>query len=210
LGGSGQTVVRAINGEVVDLINRAEVSANTGDNQVGGGVGWVPGSGGGSLFAPGYLQVVLRPPEAAAAGAGWRLLGSGQTNYVNDNAASYGLLPATYTVEFRSAAGYVTPTNRPVTVEREQTTTIEVEYRPAVVEAPTLGSVGLVSGGQQFRLEVIGEVGARYAVETKTNLMQANWTVVVTNVAGADGRWVFLDLDVSREWARYYRVRVVE
>src|SRR5439155_21280332 len=37
LGGSGQTLVRAINSEVVDLINRAEISGNGGGNVVGGG-----------------------------------------------------------------------------------------------------------------------------------------------------------------------------
>ena len=36
LGGSGQTLVRAINGEVVDLINRAEISSNGGGNISGG------------------------------------------------------------------------------------------------------------------------------------------------------------------------------
>ena len=38
LGGSAQTVVRAIDGAVADLVNRADVSANTGDNNTGGGV----------------------------------------------------------------------------------------------------------------------------------------------------------------------------
>jgi len=32
LGGSAQTIVRAIDGGVADLINRADVTANTGDN----------------------------------------------------------------------------------------------------------------------------------------------------------------------------------
>src|SRR6185295_7294522 len=38
LGGSGETLVRAITSEVVDLINRAEISGNGGGNSTGGGV----------------------------------------------------------------------------------------------------------------------------------------------------------------------------
>ena len=61
LGGSGQSVVRAIDPDVVDLINRAEITASTGDNQVGGGAESFGPRDDQTGFAPGRLQVDLGP-----------------------------------------------------------------------------------------------------------------------------------------------------
>lgn len=116
LGGTGRSMVRAIDAEVATLINRAELMADTGGNDVGQGPPPIPSPGLGPGLSFGQLQVDLGPAEALAAGAGWRLLDSGQTNYVNEASSSYPLFPATYTLEFRAATGFVTPTNRPVTV----------------------------------------------------------------------------------------------
>ena len=51
LGGVDEARVRAINGAVADLINRAEVSSFTGDNSTGGGV-VILTAGSGSSFNP--------------------------------------------------------------------------------------------------------------------------------------------------------------
>ena len=55
LGGSAQTIVRAIDGGVADLINRADVTANTGVNDTGGGVVLLT-SGAGSQSATPYFK----------------------------------------------------------------------------------------------------------------------------------------------------------
>lgn len=204
LGGSGQTIVRAIDAGVVDLINRADVSANTGDNNVGGGVGWVPPSSGGSLFAPGYLRVLLSPPEAIAAGAGWRLLGSGQTNYVNDNTARFGLLPATYTVEFRAATGYGIPTNRPVTIVVEQTAELEVVYELSTPAESVLTNLTL-SPANGFTLSLQGSSGVAYVIEGSTNLTR--WDALATNLGLTNGVWQFRDPSATGRPYLFYRGR---
>jgi hypothetical protein len=204
LGGSGQTIVRAIDTGVVDLINRADVSANTGDNNVGGGVGWVPPSSGGSLFAPGYLRVLLNPPEAIVAGAAWRLLGSGQTNYVNDNTARFGLLPATYTVEFRAATGYATPTNRPVTIVVEQTAELEVVYEVPTPTKSVLTNL-VLSPATGFTLNLQGSSGVAYVIEGSTNLTR--WDPLATNLGLTNGVWQFRDASATGRPYLFYRGR---
>jgi hypothetical protein len=201
LGGSAQTVVRAIDSSVADLINRAEISAGGGPNNVGGGVGWVPGSGGASLFAPGYLQVLIQPTQALVAGGGWRLVGSGQTNYVNDNAASYGLLPATYEVEFRPAEGFSTPTNRPVTIVADQTAVLPIEY---IVGPPGL-TAWLDQPEQRLRLRLTGVSGLGYLIEASTNLLA--WGPLATNLSLANGQWEIADSNPANLRWRFYRAR---
>jgi hypothetical protein len=204
IGGGTRSVVRAIDGAVAALINQAEMMADTGDtNYVGGGVPMAPSTGGASPFQPGYLRVELSPANAIAAGGGWRILGSGNTNYVNDNLARLPLLPATYTVEFRPAAGYQTPTNRPATVVAgsDVTTVLTVEYLPV----QTVVAPHLAMGSNTFRLSIQGIPGARYQVVASSNLL--DWEIVADNPNVTGGVWEFSDPGVSNRPLRFYRGR---
>ena len=66
LGGSGQTVVRAIDSQVIELFNRAEVSGNGGDNNTGGGITHTSVTTIGSTTQPGALKVNIEPAAARA------------------------------------------------------------------------------------------------------------------------------------------------
>src|SRR5205807_1854714 len=131
---SSQTIVRAIDGAVADLINRADVSANTGDDHTGGGV-LLLSAGAGSLYTPGYFQIILGPAAATNAGAGWRLLELTNVTYFNDNSATYGLPPATYTLTFLSIPGFLAPTNRPLSITAKQTSVIFANYTNLIAKA---------------------------------------------------------------------------
>ncbi len=202
LGGSGQTMVRAIDGAVADLINRADVTANTGDNNTGGGVVLLtPGAG--TLFAPGYLQVVLGPPEAVAAGAGWRISQLTNTTWYSDNTATYALPAASYTLVFRTnVAGWQSPANRALQLAANQTAVVTVNYTRAgaVAVAPTVSN-------RAVQLTFTAPVGQRYALERSTNL--SHWQVVATNPVLADGMLRFSDSMQPSNRAAFYRVRFV-
>ncbi|MEO5914552.1 MAG: immunoglobulin domain-containing protein [Luteolibacter sp.] len=74
LGGSNQTVVRAIDSKVIDVITRAQAASAAGDNQTGGGYtlsSFSTISGGSSLS--GQVKVIIKPDAARDAGALWRV-----------------------------------------------------------------------------------------------------------------------------------------
>src|SRR5205823_12471384 len=79
LGGSAQTSARAIDGRVVDLFGRAEVSGDGGADQVGGGIIQVNTPISGGNFTAASLLVNLTPTAAVSGGAGWKLSQTGTT-----------------------------------------------------------------------------------------------------------------------------------
>ena len=112
--GSGQnsvSVVRAINSDVVNLINLASSQGDSGTNYTGGGViTWI---GQGDPLSPPNLQANLGPAAAVSAGARWHFLG--QSNYVASGSyiQSASLTP---TVEFKKIVGWQEPTNTRVSL----------------------------------------------------------------------------------------------
>ena len=107
LGGLTETVVRAIDSDVVDLINRAEISGNAAGNYTGGGVGrWESGVTT-SPFVPGLFQVNLLP--GGAMGSGWRVKGAEDRSWVSDRNLYYPLIPGPFDIEFRPISGYSAP-----------------------------------------------------------------------------------------------------
>jgi hypothetical protein len=112
LGGSNQTIVRAIDRDVVDVINQAEVASAAGDNSTGGGpikFGLDPATAPPDFTSP--LFRVDLPPDAVTHGARWRA--SGTTNWSSDNSNWYyttnPVLTTNLTIEFAAADGYATP-----------------------------------------------------------------------------------------------------
>lgn len=125
LGGSNQTVVRAIDSAVIELFNRAETSGGGGGNNTGGGITHTSVSGP-ATANPGSLKVLIEPPGAVSAGAGWRI--AGVTNYLPSGNTKSNLTEESYTLEFVIVAGYEQPVSVIVPVTGGQLTTITYTY----------------------------------------------------------------------------------
>ena len=126
LGGSGQTVVRAIDSQVIDLFGRAEVSGNGGSNNTGGGITHTSVTGTLNETQAGSLQVLIEPEAARTAGAGWRL--KPETTTRLSGAQKSGLSAGSYVLEFLTVAGFPTPTEQSVIVTGGQLATLTFTY----------------------------------------------------------------------------------
>jgi hypothetical protein len=201
LGGSAQTVVRAIDGAVADLINRADLTANTGDNSTGGGLIQLV-AGAGALFTPGFFQIIVEPPEAVTLGAGWRIVELTNATFLNDNTATYGLPPATYTLTNRPVFGFLAPSNRALQVVANQTAIITNRYVALAPRATAAVSNGALS------LKFSAPPGQRYAIERSTNLTLTNWTAIVTSTVAANGSFSFTLTNIVSPPYGFYRARL--
>jgi hypothetical protein len=128
LGGTAQTLVRVIDSAAVDLINRAEISGNGGDNNVGGGITLVAPGITASPFTPTLIGCEIAPAGAVAQGAVWRL--AGEKNF---HAAGSRLprIEGTYRVEFKPVPGFATPPSQAVTLVQGQVATVKGNYLPS-------------------------------------------------------------------------------
>jgi autotransporter-associated beta strand protein len=136
LGGTGQTVVRALDSDVVQMIGFADASSSD-------RVGVIGGSQTSAVNEPfdsedfGALKVVIEPSTARAAGAGWRI--SGANPYLPSGEQIDDLQPGTYLISFPALAGFVPPTPQSVVIEASVLTTITFDYEQ-VVAAPVINS----------------------------------------------------------------------
>jgi hypothetical protein len=107
LGGSGQTVVRAIDSEVIRLFNAAENSAATGSNNTGGGITLTTVADlVGTTNAGGVMVFIV--PEAARTGGGyWQL--SPETKLRASGSTRGDLNPGDYVLKFTTATGFAPP-----------------------------------------------------------------------------------------------------
>ncbi len=138
LGGTGQTVVRAIDSQIIDLFNRAEVSGNGGDNNTGGGITHTSFAAIGSSTQPGALEVTIQPAAARNAGAGWRL--KPETSYRPSGAQKSGLNPGSYTLQLSTVSGFDPPTQLTVTLNGGQLTQVTFTYQTGNLP-PTISNV---------------------------------------------------------------------
>ncbi|MEO5914549.1 MAG: choice-of-anchor D domain-containing protein [Luteolibacter sp.] len=107
LGGSGESIVRAIDGQVVDLIERAEASSATGDNQTGGGFTLLSFSNiAGGSSASGAVHVTIFPASARS-GAYWRV--NKRAYHQSDTEDTLPAADAPYTLYVAPLEGFVPP-----------------------------------------------------------------------------------------------------
>jgi len=151
LGGAAETVVRAIDGNMVDMFNRAVTSGNGGGNNNSGGISQTNSPIAGGSTTVSSLQVTLTP--AGLAGAGWRLKG-GNSFRTSGNMLS-GLTPGKYTLQFSTVAGYGVPADQDVTLPAGQQANVEFIYTdispPAITSALTLSG----TGGQPLTYQIV-------------------------------------------------------
>ncbi|HWA26628.1 MAG TPA: FG-GAP-like repeat-containing protein [Lacunisphaera sp.] len=198
LGGSAQTVVRAIDSGVIDLFNRAEVSANGGGNNTSGGITQVSNLLTGPTFAAASIKVDLLPSATSDSGATWKLSASGvaRASGVQVNT----LAPGAYTLHFTAVPGFLTPASTPITLTAGNLTSITQTYcgivtQPADLTVNAAASATFTVGvsgspsAYQWRRNGVDIAGATAASYTRTNVPGAdngsNYSVVVTWAEGS-------------------------
>ncbi len=142
LGGTAQTVVRAIDGDVADLIGFAEASATLSAGKTGGGITLTSNINIDDALE-GELEVAIEPAAARTAGAGWRIQAS--SPYLSSSSTLTDLTPNTYTVLFASVPGFVPPTPQTVAIVAGLRKSITFTYE-TIVLPPVIGSLQNVSG----------------------------------------------------------------
>ena len=198
---AGDSVVRVIDADVASLINRAELSAYTGQNYDNGVAAPLPTSERTLRDGPvGEGTVIVQFATGTPVGAGWRQYqGPSSDEAINPFAVMNNqsrVLDATTTneIEFRAVVGYLTPVRWNLAVASNVTTNITVVY------VPTSGFSNRVTGfggAEGLRVEVFGSSRGQYVVEGLlasgfTNRTGSyNWVPVVTNTLGDNGRHTF-------------------
>jgi uncharacterized delta-60 repeat protein len=86
------------------------------------------------LNADGSLQIIIDPPEAAEAGAQWRIKGTSTWYYSGETVTN--ILVGTYTIEFKVAPGWRPQGTITVTVEADKTTTLTGSYFEQAIAQP--------------------------------------------------------------------------
>jgi hypothetical protein len=181
------------------------IYASTGPD---GGPPFPPGFDNPGPVPIGFFNVYLGPPQALAAGAGWRILQAANEVYTNDF-TTYSLpVPPPWTnwiLSFRAISGFDAPTNRSLVITSNRTTGVMAYYLYTNVspraECPVIGTNGTV----QFTF--LANAGKRYAIEESTNLL--NWVPLVTNQVPRKGLLRFSRSSLSGNESAFYRARFV-
>jgi len=196
LGGTGNAIVRAIDGEVADQINRANVTANTGANHVEGGVILISNGPIQPVLLPGYYQMELGPSAALVAAAGWLI------TQLTNTALTFALPSGLYTIPFRPIPDYVTPPNLTLQVVGGATAIMNDSY---VMAAASFSSASL--GGNPLQMVFAAGAGQSYTLDWSTNLI--NWTHLITNTIPASGLLNFTDTpNTNNSKSIFYRARL--
>lgn len=99
----------------------------------------------------GLLQVTIAPAGAVAAGAQWRVDAG---TFRNSGTTLSGLSPGNHTVSFKTVTGWVTPANQTITVNAQQTTTVNATYVPQTGSIQvTIGPAAAISAGAQWQVD---------------------------------------------------------
>jgi hypothetical protein len=171
-GQGSQTVVRAIDSEVVNMITVAAALGDSGTNNSGGGIITVLPARNVSAGNPGYLVLLLGPPAAVQAGAAWELVGQPASYYSTANPSLQEITSNGATsVQFRPIPGWILPTNRSITITPGAIVTNIAMY---AVTNPAL-SVDLAHG-----LSISGATNTTYAIQSNSSL-NGNWISFRTN-----------------------------
>jgi hypothetical protein len=191
-GNNAVSVVRAINSDVVNLINLASSQGDSGTNNTGGGVITLI-AGAASASNPAYVQVNLGPASAVSAGAGWRL--HGDASY--GTAASYtrAITSSNTVIEFKPVSGWNVPTNQSVSLAAGILNTITANY---LVVPPVMVANGASGIG------ISGTPGTRYRVEYRNSLSSGQWLPLQTNTIGLGNNYV-LPWPPTNGTAGFYR-----
>jgi len=133
LGGTTtENLFRVIDRDLSDLFSRAGITANTGENNVSGGISQTSYTAVSTTSEKGSLTVILEPAEAREAGALWKL--GSDASYVISGARKNSLTPGDYIVNFRPVPGFQVPEDQIVSVFAGNLTTVTFTYQPELSE----------------------------------------------------------------------------
>ncbi len=173
---NGESVVRAIDSSVTNLITLAGTLGDSGTNNNGGGVITVVPNSAVSVLNPGYLQIQLVPPSAVQAGAAWLLQPS--TNYSTaTNFTQVIFSTNAVALKFKPIPGWLSPTNQAVTVV------------PGIIAQPkayyTVTNPVLQVSAQGIGLS--GTTNTTYRIESTPSVNTIAWTGQSTNTIVSPG-----------------------
>src|SRR5690606_13893544 len=119
LGGSGQSVVRALDGEVVDLFRLAEAQSTGGDQNVGGGITRSSSASIAATANNGGIIINIEP-KAAQSVARWAL-----DNETPNRQSGFRLNGAknTYILRLSTVGGFLPPTSPTVKIDSQKLNT---------------------------------------------------------------------------------------
>jgi hypothetical protein len=189
LGGSGRSVVRAIDLDVVNLVLAAEYSGNAGTNSTtGGAITVVPNIHPGQAAA--VLDIVLADSEALRRGGGWRISPtnyggnpylSAYTNFTSSPGTLF-FLTNTFTIDLQDVPCFLTPTNRRVQLTPGQNFLLNLEYLPICPQLHLDMNNGLA---------IWGRSGGIYRIETASSLVGGgNWSSIQTQSLNGLTNWI--------------------
>ena len=139
LGGAAQTVVRAIDSDVLNLFTRAEASANGGGNSTGGGATGTNAAQTTETTTRGYVSASL----SGTTGGGWQVKNVDATNSYRSSGATVSLAAGNCVVSFKNVPGYVTPADVPVTVTANLLAPVTATYGQTFASWGTLNLAGV-------------------------------------------------------------------
>jgi hypothetical protein len=188
------SAVRAIDSNVVNLINFAASLGDAGTNNTGGGVLTIIPSPNVSAANPAYMQWQLGPPSAVQAGAAWLLQSdanySTATNYtrvvISTNAV---------TVQFKNIPGWNTPTTQQISLTPNQINVFSALYtvtNPVVMVKPQ--GIGLR-----------GTTNTLYRLESRASLLTGTWKGISTNMIVSNGFNLVLPKGATNQPTTFYR-----
>lgn len=155
LGGTNETVARAIDSQIIDLMNRGQVSGNGGANNTGGGI-TLTQTGLGTTASYGSIRVNTAPAGALAS-CRWTI--SGDSVPRTSGSVRTGLAPGNYTVSFNAVAGYTAPTPATVPVAAATETLVTATYAPLVPQYTVTPGAGLGGGITPSAAQVLNSGG---------------------------------------------------
>ena len=146
VGGTNRGIVRAIDSNVIDLLSRADSSANGGDDDVGGGISLTSFDTIGSSSNPGAISLTIEPASARAANPAptWKLTSGFNTSLAFSGDTKGGLTAGSYSVSLSAIPGFETPTLKTVKVEGGILNKYTFTYKASNL-APSISNTGNLS-----------------------------------------------------------------
>lgn len=197
---SSVSIMRAIDSNVVNLIDLAASEGDSGTNNSGGGVVTiVPGKG--IASDPGLVEVTIEPPAAFQAGGAWKFSNLSDAYYSSANPSALAVTNTnSLQLQFKSIPGWNSPTSQPVTVGAGSVTSLTATYTPSglVIES-TQRSAGA------FTFSWNASPNQTFEIQVATNLSQPKWTTLSGTITATNST-AAATVSIGAITQKFYRV----